>query len=68
MSTFKVTWDQWFRCGRDGDDSDFEEYVLFFETFERAEQFVSELVAGDCLGVFDRTVHRNEVTITECEV
>ena len=61
--TYTVNWNQWYHCGPDGDDSDFEEMVVSFETEEEAENFVEDLVSGKALGAFDRTVHRNEIVI-----
>ena len=65
MMKFQVEWDQWYRCGRDGDDKDYVRMVETFETMVKAQTFVDELVAGEHRSRFDITVYRNEVTITE---
>ena len=65
--SYKVIWEQWFRYGPDGDESDFNEKVVVFATLAEAEQFKAELVAGKDRGVFDRTVHAHEVTIKKEE-
>ena len=63
---FKVEWDQWYRCGRYGDDKDYDTQSVEFATLSEAESFVEDLVAGKHRGFADCTVHRNEVKISEC--
>lgn len=63
--THKVTWNQWFRCGYFGDDSDFVTEEMKFDSLEEAKEFVEELVAGKFRGAYDRRVNRSGVTITE---
>lgn len=65
MTKFQVEWDQWYRCGRDGDDKDYDHMVETFETMVEAQTFVDELVAGEHRSRGDLGVYYNEVTITE---
>ena len=65
MSAYKVSWDQWYRCGYAGDDTDYEPMSRTFQHLCDANQFIDDLVAGKFRGVFDRTVHRNEVQLFE---
>lgn len=62
---FTVKWNQWYRCGYDGDESDFEERSMSFATIEEAQRFVDKVVAGTFRGIYDRTVNRSEITIKE---
>jgi len=66
-ATYKVIWDQWFRYGPDGDESDFTQGSATFNTLAQAEQFKADLVAGKHRGLYDRTVNAYEVTITREE-
>ena len=61
---YQVTWDQWFRCGPDGDDSDYTQESFSFDTLERAVQFKADLVSGKFKGLADMRVYDNEVSIT----
>lgn len=63
--THKVTWEQWFRCGPYGDDTDFTTEEIEFDYLEEANEFVEDLVAGKHRGMYDCKVNRNEVTVTE---
>ena len=65
MTKFQVQWDQWYRCGHDGDDKDYDHMVETFETMVEAQTFVDELVAGEHRSRYDLAVYHNEVTITE---
>jgi len=62
---FKVTWEQWFRYGPDGDESDSTQKSVTLLTLEDAEQFKADLVSGKYRGLYDRTVNECEVTITQ---
>lgn len=64
---YEVTWDQWFRCGPDGDDSDYTQESISFDTLERATKFKADLISGKFRGFADMRVHENEVTITRKE-
>ena len=66
-SVFRVTWEQWFRCGPYGDDTDFTIESMDFNTLTEAEEFVNKLCDGVHRGVFDRKVQRDEVRIDEVE-
>ncbi len=65
MTKYHVEWDQWYRCGRDGDDKDYDRMVRVCETMVEAQTFVDELVAGKYRGFRDLGVYHNEVIITE---
>ena len=67
QESFKVMWEQWFRYGPDGDESDFVEKAVVFDTLEQAEQFKANLVSGKHKGLYDRTVNAYEVTIIKEE-
>ena len=61
--TYVVQWDQWYRCGRFGDDKDFDTMTMEFDTLAAALSFVDDLVADKHRGRFDMKVHRREVNI-----
>ena len=63
--TYKVTWDQWFRCGKYGDDTDYRTEAVEFDTICAAKKFVEQLCKGATRGVFDRPVYHDDVSITE---
>jgi hypothetical protein len=65
LNMFEVQWDRWYRCGRYGDDKDYEEMRRTFNTIEEANSFVDDLVDGKHRGIYDITVHRHEVKIVE---
>jgi hypothetical protein len=60
---YEVQWDQWYRCGRCGDDTNYEYKVMTFDTLALAEAFVDDLVQGKYSGYADMKVHRDEVKI-----
>ena len=62
--SYLVKWDQWFRCGPDGDDLDYLPESAEFDTLAKAEQFKADLIAGKFKGRGDLRVYENEVTIT----
>lgn len=61
---YTVKWNQWFRSGYHGDDTDFETELKEFGTRDEADQFIEDLVAGKHRGTYDCTVNRSEVTLT----
>ena len=61
--TYKVEWNQWYRCGSHGDDKDYEAMTMDFETLSEANAFVVDLVNGKHRGTYDMAVHRDEVKI-----
>lgn len=63
--TYKVEWNQWYRCGYEGDDADYEVETRDFETLSGAEAFVVELIDGVHRCTYDMAVHRDEVKIIE---
>ena len=60
-----VKFNQWFRCGRNGDDTDYEEISVEFNTLPEATQYADEVAEGKYRGMYDRTVHRNEIKIVQ---
>lgn len=60
---YSVEWDQWFFCGPEGDDSDYETQTRRFDWLCQAKRFVDELVEGKYNGAYDRKVHRDEVKL-----
>lgn len=65
---YAVQWDQWYRCGRYGDDKDYEVQERTFNSRFEAEEYIDRLVAGEFKGLGDCTVHRHEVQIIlKCE-
>lgn len=60
---YTVSWDQWFRCGPAGDDSDFEEMNVEFDSKEKADDFIADLVSGKFKGTYDRTVKPEDISI-----
>jgi hypothetical protein len=67
QESFKVMWEQWFRYGPDGDESDSTQKAVTFGTLAQAEQFKADLVSGKHRGLYDRTVNACDVTITKRE-
>lgn len=65
--TYTVKWDQWFRCGYHGDDSDFKKMVVEFPAYHLAEDFAIELVQGKYRGMYDRKVNLTDIKI-KCNV
>jgi hypothetical protein len=64
---FIVEWDQWFRCGPNGDDAEFDSMSVNFDTLAQAEGFVDELVSGKFRSLGERPVNRSECKIIEKE-
>lgn len=60
---FIVEWDQWFRCGPNGDDSELETMSVNFDTRKQAEAYVDDLVSGKFRRLGQRAVHRSECKI-----
>lgn len=65
--TYKVIWDQWYRCGYHGDDTDFKEIVVEFPSYHLAEDFAIELVQGKHRGMYDRKVNFTDIKI-KCSI
>jgi hypothetical protein len=58
-----VEWEQWYRCGKYGDDKDFEIYRNPFPTEAEARVFADELVEGKHRGFADMKVTKSDITI-----
>jgi hypothetical protein len=54
---------QWYRCGPDGDDKDFENRTMQFETYEKAMAKAEELVSGKYRGRYDMSVKMEDIFI-----
>jgi hypothetical protein len=61
--TFIVEWEQWYRCGRHGDDKDFEIYTREFATEDDARAFKQDLLDGKHRGLRDLKVQPNEIAL-----
>lgn len=61
----KVTWDQWYRCGKYGDDVDFRTETAEFENFDLVDRFIEDLIEGKYRGYADMKVHRRDIQVTE---
>ena len=44
MTGYKVSWDQWYRCGYDGDDTDYEPMSRTFQHLCDANQFIDDQI------------------------
>lgn len=62
---YVVKWDQWYRCGRYGDDKEFVSMKEEFQTLCEANAFIDDLVEGKHRGFADMRVRREEVELTE---
>ena len=58
-----VEWEQWYRCGKYGDDKDFEIYTREFATEEAARAFKQDLLDGKHRGLYDMKVQENDITL-----
>lgn len=63
--TVTVEWDQWFRCGRTGDDTDFETHTMEFDERDDAIGFMNDLLAGHQRGLRDLQLQPCDIRIIE---